>query len=245
MITLSTLVKEFLVEVSELTEHKFARYLQYGYSGLRDFNLDTSGSITAVFLTVNSNGTVDLPSDYISFIRLGICGTDGNLHYLGHNPKMCRLSTDDCGDLEKNTGTGSSAFADAEGGHWRNDEGIGRYFGVGGGNNKNGYYKIRSKEGYIELQNFDNGEVWLEYLADISRNSNGEFQVHPYLIEALKDWIQWMSIQRNLRQPANAKEMARRDYLRSKNIAQRRFASFTLEECKSVIRKSFTMFPKY
>ena len=157
---------------------------------------------------------------------------------------MCYLERDDCGDLKKVDGTGESSFADQEGGHIRNNESIGRYFGVGGGNNTNGYYKIRSREGYIELQNVDATTLWLEYLADIER-TNGEFEVHPYLVECLKDWMQWKAIQRNLRVPANAKIIAKQDYLASKNIARRRFASFTIEQARQVIRKTVTMSAKY
>lgn len=243
--TLDQLVREMLSEVGETTLHKYSRFIQYGISGLRDFHLDMSGVAKAVLLTVNDNQTVDLPPDYIAFIRIGICGDDGNLHHLGHNPKMCRLVTDECGNLEEVTGTGESSFSDAEGGHLRNDESIGRYFGVGGGNNANGYYRIRSREGYIELQNFNGTTVWLEYLADIERNEEGEFVIHPYLVEVLKDWMQWKIIQRNLRNPANAKIIAKQDYLASKNIAKRRFASFTIEEARQVIRKTFTMSAKY
>lgn len=234
-----------LIETGENTLHKYARYLQYLISGLRDFNMDVSGVPKPVLLTINSNNTVDLPSDYIAFIRIAICGDDGNLHHLGHNPKMCHLETDDCGDLKEVSGTGESAIADAEGGHLRNDEAIGRYFGVGGGNNQNGYYNIRSREGYIELQNFKGTTVWLEYLADIERNDEGEFEIHPYLVEVLKDWMQWKIIQRNIRMPSNAKIVAKKDYTDSRNIAKRRFASFTIEQARQVIRKTMTMSAKY
>lgn len=243
--TADELVREMLIEVGETTMHKYARFLQYLISGLRDFNLDVSGVPKAVLLTLNDNNTVDLPSDYIAFIRIGICGDDGNLHHLGHNPKMCRLVTDECGDLEQVSGTGESSFSDIEGGHIRNDESIGRYFGVGGGNNQNGYYNIRSREGYIELQNFTGTTIWLEYLADIERNEEGEFEIHPYLVEVLKDWIQWKVIQRNIRMPANAKIIAKKDYSDSRNIAKRRFTSFTPEQAREVIRKTFTQSAKY
>lgn|SRR3990167_9577264 len=242
--TIQKLVREYMIEVSENSLHKFAKYLQYAIAGLREFNLET-GVPKAVLLTINANKTVDLPADYIAFMRLALCGDDGNLHSLGHNPKMCYLVTDKCGDLKKVDGTGEGSFSDAEGGHIRNDEQMGRYYGVGGGNNTNGYYKIRAREGYIELQNVDEDKLWLEYLADIERNNAGEFEVHPYLIETLKDWMQWKAIQRNLRIPANAKIIAKDDYVRSRNIARRRFASFTIEQARQVIRKTVTMSAKY
>ena len=54
------------MEQGENTSHKIARYIQYGISGLREFALDFSGqTIKIAVLTVNSNGTVDLPDDYI------------------------------------------------------------------------------------------------------------------------------------------------------------------------------------
>ena len=76
--TADQLVRGFIIETGGGTEHKYARYLQYLISGLREWNLDASGIPKLVLLTVNDNKTVDLPDDYIAFICLAICGDDGN-----------------------------------------------------------------------------------------------------------------------------------------------------------------------
>src|SRR3990167_9608425 len=169
--TLFDLVRELSIEQGDNSPHKIARYLQYGISGLREFALDFSGqTIKIAVLTVNANGTADLPDDYIKYRRLAQCDSDGNLHDLGWNPDMCSLAPDDCGDLAKNTGTNAGGvilgYSDND---YRNGEVLGRQFGLGGGNNTRGYYKFYESEGYIALQNYSGETLWMEYVADLSR----------------------------------------------------------------------------
>src|SRR3990167_4579036 len=103
--TLDFLVREYIIGIGDNTPHKYARFLQYGIETLRDLHLDVSGVAKMVSLDVNINGTVDLPDDYISELGVYVCGEDGNLHTLGRNRDMCPPSTDDCGELQANSGT--------------------------------------------------------------------------------------------------------------------------------------------
>lgn len=242
---LHQLVKSFLIEISEDSLHKYPRFLQYAISGLGELNLDTEGVIKTVTLPVNSNGTVNLPVDYITYIRIATCASDGNLHALGYNSNMCLLRTfDDCGDEKKNEGGGTGGVIDSEGGHFINNENVGRYFGIGGGTNSIGYYRIDKKNNWITLQNYSGDTIWLEYLADITRNEDGEFEVHPYVVEALKEWMQWKMIQRRVGSPVVQEVRAKKNFLKEKRKAQQRFQSFTFEEANDAIRRTFSPTPK-
>lgn len=240
--TLDQLIREYLVEIGEDTTHKYRRFLQYGISGLREFNLDTNGVPTTVILPVNANDTVNLPDDYINYIKIAICSDDGNLHALGFNPNMCLpRDLDDCGNEEANTGGGTGGIIDSEGGHFLNNEQVGRYFGLGGGTNSHGYYKIDKKNNWISLQNYTSEEIWLEYLAKIGRDTNGEFQVHPYLEFALKQWMAWLSILRNPRHSVNQEVRAKHNFLSEKRKANKRFGRFTFEEAVQAKRRTFSL----
>lgn len=244
--TLDQIVRQFIIEVGENTPHRYAQYLQYGIATLKDLWLDVSGTPVFSTLTVNDNGTVDLPDDFISELGVYICTSDGNMHPLGRNRKMCVADVDDCGNTVANTGSGNSGgFASNDNDHYKNGEFLGRYFGVGGGNNSNGYYDIKETEGYILLQNFTGDNILLEYLADLSRNSNGEYEIHPYLPEVIKAGIFWRSVRRNGQKTASEREMAFADFKMEKEKAHRRFQSFTLDEAKATIRKTFTPTAKH
>jgi len=231
-----------MIEFGENSPHKQARYLQYGISGLREFWLDVNGVAKMVLLSVNANGTVDLPEDFIAIIKIAVCGADGNLHHLGVNNNMCPISHDDCGEEKKTVGTtgGDWGCVNTDNDHFRNGENVGRYFGIGGGNNINGYYKIDKKNHIIILQHFAGDSVYLEYLGDMERNSDGMFEVHPYLYEAIKAFIFWKSIQRDRNRSANEKQLAYVDFNREQGRAWRRYTSFTKEDAMQVIRKTFT-----
>lgn len=243
--TLDSLVRQYLIEVGEQTLHKYARFLQYAIAGLRELSLDTSGVPKTVTLTPSANNTVDLPVDFISHIRIAVCSGDGNLHSLGWNSNMCLLRTyDECGDPKSNTGSGEGGIIDSEGGHFINDEQVGRYFGLGGGTNSHGYYRIDERNNWITLQNVSASTIWLEYLADIERNTDGEFEVHPYIVEAIKEWIHWKIIQRNVRSPVSQEQRAKHNFLMEKKKAKKRFGSFTFQEANQAIRRTFSLAPK-
>lgn len=245
--TLFNLCKELLLEIGDNSPHKLARFIQYGIAGLREFSLDFSGgAITTVSLTVNANGTADLPSDYIRYRRIAVCDSDGNLHDLGWNPDMCPLAPDDCGALTEVAGTnGLIAFGYSDN-DFRNGEVLGRQFGLGGGNNTRGYYKIDETNGFIVLQNFTGDNVWLEYVADLKRNSNGEFEVHPYIVTALKAFIRWQKeVNATTTYSSNRETMSYQNFSREKTKAVRRFQSFTLQEAKDIGRRTFTPSPKF
>jgi hypothetical protein len=246
---LDQVVREFLIERGEDTEHNYPRFLQLAVNGLRELNMDISGSSKMVVLEVKDDMTVDLPEDFINYTKIAICNQDGELMSLGHNPKLCKpRHADECGNLVHGGGVDRSASAlpiniDNISSHFRNGEVVGRFFGEGGGFNANGQYVLDKERGVIQLSSVVGEEIVLEYLADITK-IDGNFTIHPYAIEALKRYIHWASLRLKTSIPAHEKELARRDYYNERRIAGVRFNSFTMEEAMATIRKSFKLSPK-
>ncbi len=243
MASLDSVVREFLIENGK-SENEYFKHLQMGISFLREANMDFSGAPSTVILPVNANLTVDLPEGYINYIRIAVADRVGNLHSLGLNDKMSFIrSFDKCGNLQptNNQATASTAngnfigtfegFAD----NWRNGELMGRFFGIGGGNNANGYYRIDQQHGVIQLQCNHASTIVLEYLSDLSL-VNGHFQVHPFIVETLKNWIYWKALKGNSRAGLGDRQLAKKDYDLSYRIAIKRFTSGTLEEWYAVFR---------
>jgi len=245
---LGKIVKEILIEQGETNLNKFARYLQFGISGLREFHLDTTGVPKIIALTVNANGTADLPNDYVSYLKIAVCGFDGNLHSLAYNPNMCMsVDFDDCGNINPNPGGFDGGligeFWDI-GNHYRNGQNTGGYFGSTP-INRFGNYRIDEKNRLIILQNFTGENLVLEYLADLDMNENGTFEVHPYLVEAIKAYIQWKSSQRNVRAQLGLRQLNYEDYKMEKSKAERRFAAFTISEVHQMINRHNQLSPKF
>lgn len=249
-ITLGSIIKELLNEMGEESSHKFASLLFMGKSVMKELNMDITGSSAiAVYGTETGNG-VDylinentlsgaLPDNYISYKRIGIC-VNNVMIPLGYNPRLCLDKMyDDCGGEEvRSSQVGSDVFLEYPL-HYENGEMLGAYFGIGGGNNSLGYYRIDENFWRIQFGSLISGHpVVMEYLADVEK-VNGEFVVHPYAAEAIKAGIAWRYI-RNRRGASQSEILLRRsEYYNQRKLASRRFTSFTLDEAYQYNRIGF------
>lgn len=245
--TLEGLVREYIIEEFGESEHMLPYYMQIAYSGLRELNTDTSGIPKFEKITLASNDTAALPPDYITYRGIYICDKQGELRNLGLNERMCPLEPNDCGDLVAPTGVEVNTLVFAgtgyHNGHFRNGEFIGRYYGLGGGNNANGEYKIFEREGFIALKDCVADHIILEYLADVSQ-IDGNYIVHPFIIESLKAFIYWRA-SRAKRTSIGAARDARSEYYNQKRLSNIRMTSFNLDEIKQAIRKHYKLSPKF
>lgn len=251
--TLDAIIREHLLDIGDSQLNKYAVTMQRAVAGLRELNMDVSGTPTVVELEINSDlDTVNLPVDYIQYVRIGLCGADGNFHSLGLNGSMCLPRTfDKCSNPTETLN--SNAFAggfigsmDGYADNFRNGELTGRFFGLGGGFNANGYYRIDKERGTINLSALPAGttSIVLEYLSSL-RRIDGKFQVHPFIIEALKAWIWWKSIYYNPNRSLAEKDMAQRNYYTAKRWARRRFNTATFDEYKAAFRGGDSLAPKF
>ena len=167
---------------------------------------------------------------------------------LGHNPDLCKPRyADECGNITHKPSTvgyqGNGVYIDNIASHYRNGEIVGRFYGEGGGYNANGQYVLDKERGVLQLSSVLAEEIVLEYVADVTK-IDGNFVVHPYIIETVKAYMAWASIRRKRGESAQEKELARRDYYNERRVAGLRFNSFTMEEAKATIRKAFKLSPK-
>lgn len=253
METLDNVVREHLIEIGDNNLNRYARTLQYAISILRELNIDVSGVPAIFHLTVSDTDTVNLPHGYINYTRIALCDAGGNLHSLGINPNMClNRSHDDCGNLKKETVVNGNSglvglwdwtyFSD----NFRNGEFMGRFFGVGGGNNANGYYRIDVDNGFIQLQQLPSGtaSLVLECICDLSM-VNGNFLVHPFIIETVKRGIFWRSVKYNRSISLGEKQLAEQGYTQAYATAVRRYSAGTFQEWMQTFRISTQLTPKF
>lgn len=241
-VTLDEVVKSLLIQQGEYTEHKYMQYLDLAVRGLKELSFDVLMEVKVKKLTVNSNLTVDLPMDYVNYTRIGVCHTDGRIHTLGYDEELClSKGIDACGDEETNDGQLSSTWI----GNYRNGESTGGVYGVGGGQNGFGYYRIDRENNQIALSSdVEQDEIVLEYISDGS-NVNGDTTINVLSEEALRAYIYWKSIQRKRNAPGQEKEFARRDWYNEKRLARARVVNFTPDQARQVTRKGTKASPRF
>lgn len=251
--TLDQIVREYLIEAAE-PEHKYFRALQFGISGLRELHFDVTGIPVIKILDVNSDDTVDLPNDYLNYVRIGFTDGSGQFRDLGVNRDIALNRTlDDCGlpgnripepapDLNSMPYIGE---ADVYSSHFRNGQQVGRYYGAGGGNNANGYFKIDLINNQIQLSGYaGGGKITIEYLSDPTK-ADGEFTVHPFAVETLKCWISWKMSSNNKNIPLQDGMLKKNEYFRNIKILRARLRSLSVQDLLQSFRKGNKQSPKF
>jgi|TARA_R110000868_G_scaffold103241_5_gene284404 hypothetical protein len=251
-VTIDQVISEYILENGE-PEAKRLRLTQIAMSGLREFHMDLTGTSKMVRLTKSSVNTLDLPQDYLQYIRIGICDRNGNLHNLGLNNNMCSAPFyDDCGNATtpQTLMTTSDRLTlinfttDYAANHFRNGEMTGAFFGLGGGNNVNGYYKIDTQRWIIQLQGVDTQEIILEYLPNPEQmNEDGRMQytIPQQCVDALKNWVYWKLIARNRSYSLGEKQMAERSWFVSFDDARSRLYPIRMQEIQQSWRTFNTL----
>jgi len=244
--TVRELTTEYISDRGE-NENKRKRLQGLMVRGLRKFNMNTSGVPKVVELEINSADYAELPCDYLQYSKIALC-CNGILYSLGLNNSLClNKQYDACGNVVAHTqnnqpngiwnGVGwgilpTNAFA----GTMRNGEFLGRMFGVGSDNNVNGYFRIDNNSRQILFSGLNRtSTVVMEYISDIN-SIDGNFEVHPYCIEAIFAFTRWQLDPDNLK--------AKADYLQEAKAMRLLFGKFTVQEWSAAIQSGNIAAPK-
>jgi len=241
--------------------------------GIREFGFDVTSRIRSLKRTVESNGTVTLPDDYVDLSKIGVV-VDGIVYVLGENKNINMnqvieaanddgvISTadsedgtlpieanliqnrdDDGTDTAGSGGTGNNDYDFYVFQNYLYQGGLGRLYGSGGGHVR-GYYRINLEQNRIELDtDSDVSEVVLEYIADEARSTYPV--IHVYAEEALRCYMYYKLCERKTTVPAGEKARARQEYYNERRKAKARMNNFTKTEALKTIRQNFKQSPKY
>ncbi len=242
--TVNSIVKEYLAQIGDTNMGRFMKFKTIAVSGIRQWHMDVTGVPNVVTLDVSSTDRAPLPFDYLNYTKIGICGADGVMYPLAENNNICLdRNFDACGNestCESDYSLGGGYAYTAPGfvnDHWRNGEMMGRFFGIGGGQNANGYFKIDTKNGEIVLKNLlcSVHQIELEYISDITA-VNGDFAVHPFMLQTLKYWIYYQALVFDRNAGESEKAEAERRYNKEYRVSKKRFSSTPLSEWYRAIR---------
>jgi hypothetical protein len=175
-------------------------------------------------------------------------GADGTLFALGRNPDIYKLK-DNCGNYADNglqtpTSIGSAAlWEDTYTEHYQNGQYIGAWYGAGG-KSIAGDFKVNYALGQIELGiSASNVKYVLEYISSSPQRINGQYLVHPFLVEPLLAWIRYAK-KRNFVGIMEVKALEA-DYIAKKQWAAQRFWNMDYDQILEIMRKHMTQSPNF
>lgn len=229
--------------------------------GCRELGFDLMKRIKSVNLQVNTElAVVELPDDFVDFLRIGYGGEDGLFYTFKENKSLnmaMTYATDANGNYIDSDGDGVYDREDAKEGIPSNginldsfpyrqyiyDTSEGGKYGYGGARTE-ATFRINYDQNRIEISTeYELESVTVEYIADEARSQNP--CIHVYCEEALRSYIYYRVIERKADVPYNEKARARSEYFNETRRAKSRLNSFSKEEAMFTIRKNFKQSPKY
>ena len=242
--------------------------------GIREFGFDVTARIKSLKKSIGTNNTVELPSDYVDLVKVGIVGSDGTVYVLNQNKninysrkvKLDENSAETFVDtkndpmyLDQNkvedrqddkTSTSGAAVLSSEDPF---ESYVFRNYIYE--NSLGGLYGIGGGHGMGEYRiNLDQNRLELDTSNDISEviieyvadeARSSNPLIHVYAEEALRSYIYYKLCERKSTVPANEKMRARSEYYNERRKAKARLSNFSKDEALRTIRKNFKQAPKY
>lgn len=196
--SLDKVVRGYAFGKGESTLNKYQLHLQFAIWGFREMNLHAHTVTKIKYITVRENNSIPMPTDYVKYSRIAVC-VAGRIITLGMNDDLCMPhETDSCGDLKQidvNTLSSDTAAFFNYGyrylPHYHNGQYNAGVFGLGGGYNNQGYYRVDEDRRLIWFSSdIPQGQILLEYVSD-GINPDGSASIPIEAEFALRRAIDW------------------------------------------------------
>lgn len=229
------------IDQAKLTVAEFRRLWTIGVRGVEELGMDVHATPKTVKLNVKANKTVDLPSDYISYSKIGVLNPDGEVSTLRKNPNLTAYRIDMADRLTKNTdSTSVDSFRLQDLAYVNYFDGA-RYvniFGAGALLNAVGEFGIDEEQGLIYLDNdFDMTYIIMEYLS--SPSDDVDYKIPIQVRDAVLAYIAWKDIEympTSRKVNISEKQIRRREFYNQKRLARLRVNPVTPWDANEVIR---------
>jgi hypothetical protein len=199
-IPLKTIIAE-LIDSKDSSSHEFRRLYNIGVRGIREFNTDIVGNFSTALLDVNPNKTVTLPEDYVSYSKIGVINDKGEIVTLRLNNQLSGYN--DAHDLKSGRFDGVPNLPTVTYpsipynypyiyyNFFVSNQSF-NLFGIGGGGQDIGQYKVDEECGVIILgPYFRYDKVLLEYLSDGMDRSCDDYMIDSRTSEAMLAYVRW------------------------------------------------------
>lgn len=233
-VPLKTIVS-YTIDETEQSIGSFDRAWVLAFRGLIDMLFDVTAEPITLRLPVLGNKTVPFPSDYLSWVKIGILNANGAVSTLKVNNALTTYKDTDPNRIEKLTADISDVATSLLGSpfylNYYYNNTYQPLFGVGGGLVQYGECKVDDANNLIILPpDFMFDSIILEYIS--SPKKNGDYTVPIVCQEAIIAFIKWKS-----------KLGPREEYIAEKKNARSRMPKkkVNLQSVNQVIRESEAM----
>ena len=229
------------IDQARLSNADYRRLWTIGVRGVEEMGMDVYSIPKTAKLPVNANKTVNLPSDYVGFSKVGIFNAKGEVATLRRNIGLSSYKIQQSDRLTSNTdNTTGNTYRLQDLAYVNYFDGA-RYvniFGVGSVLNNAGDYDIAEEEGLIYLGNdYDFDYVVLEYLS--SPADDVDYKIPVQVREAVLAFIAWKDIEHlplGRRASLGDKQLRRKEYYNQKRLANLRENPVMLWDANEIIR---------
>jgi len=154
-------VNDFQLMIDDTSYDKEAKVYQLkllALQGLRELKFDAEQEVKTSTLLVDSTTLqCTLPTDYVKLLRVGYKNDEGDFVPLGNNPDLS-LDASVVSQVNDDTYDENNPYYHVD---------LGKKFGVGGGKNSLGYYRLNRNDNTINFSSGVSGKtVFLEYISD-------------------------------------------------------------------------------
>lgn len=256
-IKLSEIVGQFL-NSKDTSTHEYRRLLNIAIFGMKtEFNLDITGTYKTVILDVNANKTVSLPCDYITYSKIGVLNSRGEVATFSRNNQLSNYHSSYINDNSSRTVTNpllntTSVFPYPNSpnfyhyyNYFYNGDSF-QLFGLDSGTPNIGEYKLDEKNKLILLnpQNIYT-KIVLEYLSDGSDEDGCDYTLDVRVVAAMMAYLRWQNaIDLVKKFSQSTVRDLKREYYRNKRIAKMRNNKFNLSEMQKASRVGAKLVPK-
>lgn len=229
------------IDQAKLTTAEFRRLWSIGVRGVEELGMDVHSTPKTVKLMVNANKTVNLPSDYIGFSKVGIFNSDGEIATLRRNPSLTAYKIDQNDRLTSNVDnvqSNSYRLQDLAFINYFDGARFVNIFGAGALLNSAGEFDISEDEGILYLDNnFPYDYVVMEYLS--SPADDVDYNIPIQVRDAVLSYIAWKDIEMlpsGRRVNMGEKQIRRKEFYNQKRLARLRVNPVTPWDANEVIR---------
>lgn len=254
--SLDSIVRNVLMQ-RQYPLHWYIQFLVYARNCLQEISMDDLYVVNTKLLPVNAVNAVDLPPDYLDYVKVGI-PVGQTIRPLVESNIINRL-TNLNSDFEPITYLGADASGTSEVeqqnigyspnffNYWYTinwngyGENIGRYFG---GNAYADTFSVIKERNQIQLNEKLNIQyLYLEYVSN-GMNTNSATMITPYAFATIEAFILWKLKEHNRAYSIGERQIAEQQYIQQRKILRARISSLTISELKRIVNKKTYAAPK-
>ena len=157
---ISQIVNDFQLIMDDTSYDKEAQAYQIrllALQGLRELKFDLEQEVKTTTRGIDSSLTIDLPTDFVKLLRVGYKNSEDEFVSLGYKSNLS-LDSSVTAKLSEDPYDENNPYFHTD---------MGRKYGVGGGKNVLGYYRVNRNDNTINFSSELSGQtVFIEYISD-------------------------------------------------------------------------------